>query len=330
MTDREAMRGVFLDTYPLDQGDVDLGPLAAPLSGLDRYERTAPEQLAERIADVEVVLLNKVQLDRAALTLAKRLKLVVLSATGTDNVDLDAAGELGVTVCNCRGYATASVVQHAIGLMLALTTRLIDYDRAVRAHRWQRSREFGVLDYPIHEVAGRTLGIVGYGELGRAVAQVAEALRMDVQVAERRGRDDVRPDRAPFEEVLETSDVLTLHCPLTPETRHLIDREALARMPAHALLINTARGGLIDERALSDALRRGAIGGAGVDVLSAEPPTEGNPLLEPDLPNVIVTPHAAWGSVEARRRAIAQMAESIRTFIEVTPARAVTDPPRPR
>ena len=134
MTDREAMRGVFLDTYPLDQGDVDLGPLAAPLSGLDRYERTAPEQLAERIADVEVVLLNKVRLDRAALTLAKRLKLVVLSATGTDNVDLDAAGELGVTVCNCRGYATASVVQHAIGLMLALTTRLIDYDRAVRAH----------------------------------------------------------------------------------------------------------------------------------------------------------------------------------------------------
>lgn len=317
------MRGVFLDKYPLDQGDVDFTALAAAVSDLVLYDETTPAQVAERIRDADVVILNKVRLNRELIAAAPRLKLIVLSATGTDNADLEAARERGVTVCNCRGYATAAVVQHTVALLLALCTRMIDYDHAVREHRWESSRHFCLLDYPIRELAGRTLGIVGHGELGQGVARVAQALGMRVLVAARPGGDPAPPGRVPLPDLLESIDVLSLHCPLTPATRGLIGHEALARMPDHAFLINTARGGVVEEHALAQALKNGAIAGAGVDVLSMEPPRDGNPLLDPAVPNLIVTPHSAWGSREARQRALDQVAENIGAFRQGEPVRVV-------
>lgn len=317
------MQAVFLDTHPLDQGDVDFGPLAAVVPDLRLHARTSPDETVKRIRDADIVILNKVVLGEREMGAAAHLRLIVLCATGTDNVDVVAAHRRGIVVCNCRGYATQALVQHAFALILALSTHLTDYDRAVRAGRWQQSHHFGLLDYPIREVSGRTLGILGHGDSGRGVARVAEAIGMRVLVAERPARAQPRPGRVVWPQVLETSDVLSLHCPLTPETRHLIDRAALARMRSDAILINTARGELVDEHALADALRGGTLGGAGLDVLSAEPPRDGNPLLDAGIPNLIVTPHCAWGSHEARQRALQQVTENIRAFLDGNALRQV-------
>lgn len=318
-----ASKGVFLDTFPLDLGDVDLKPLRATLDRFELFDRTAPDQTAERIADAEVVVVNKVVLDRDLLRGAARLRLVCLAATGTNNVDLETARELGITVCNCQAYATASVVQHTIALLLALATRVIDYHGAVRQGAWQRASAFCVLDYPIVELDGKTLGIVGYGELGRGVARLAEALGMRVLVARRPGQDDSRDWRVPLEELLPQVDALSLHCPLTSQTRGLIGGRELQLMRDSAFLINTARGGIVDEQALAAALRADKIAGAAFDVLTGEPPADGNVLLEPDIPNLIVTPHSAWGSREARQRAADQVSENVRRFLEGDPVRVV-------
>lgn len=319
------MRAVMLDRLPLDRGDLDFGPLNDELDDLVCHDTTNPDEVADRLAGFEVVLVNKVVLDRAALAAADRLKLVAVMATGTNNVDLEACRELGIAVCNCRGYATPAVTQHVIAMMTALATRWHDYDAAVHAGDWQQAGTFCLLDYPIAEMAGRRLGIVGYGELGRSVAGVAEALGMEVLVAERPDAEDaLRAGRLSFGEVLAAADVLSLHCPLTETMRHLIDTEALGRMPGHALLINTARGGLVDEAALARALRDGVIGGAGVDVFSSEPPPADHPLMAPDIPNLIVTPHSAWGSLEARRRLVGQLADNLYAFRAGDPIRLVT------
>lgn len=317
-------KGVFLDTYPLDLGDVDMQALQSTLDEVELFERTLPEQVDERIAGADVVVVNKVVLSGETLRAAKGLKLVCLAATGTNNVDLEAARELGITVCNCQAYATASVVQHTVALLLALATRIIDYDEAVRARAWQQANAFCVLDFPIRELDGKTLGIVGYGELGRGVARLAEALGMQVLVARRPGSSDERGWRRPLDEMLPRLDVLSLHCPLTPQTRGLIGARELERMRASAFLINTARGGIVDEEALVTALREGQIAGAAFDVLSEEPPKAGNPLLQPDIPNLILTPHSAWGSREARQRAAGQVAENVRRFLEGDPVRVVS------
>ncbi len=319
-----ASKGVFLDTHPLDLGDVNLDPLRSTLDGFDLFARTAPEQVAERIADAEVVVVNKVVLDADLLRGAPGLRLVCLAATGTNNVDLETARELGITVCNCQAYATASVVQHTITLLLALATRLIDYDTAVRDRVWQRASAFCVLDYPIVELEGKTLGIVGYGELGRGVARLAEALGMRVLVAARPGKAvDERDWRVPLDELLPQVDALSLHCPLTSQTQGLIGERELGLMRDSAFLINTARGGIVDEQALAHALRHEIIAGAAFDVLTEEPPRDGNPLLQPDIPNLILTPHSAWGSREARQRAADQVAENVRRFLEGDPVRVV-------
>lgn len=313
----------MLDRLPLDRGDLDFAPIRATVDQLVCHDATAPGEIADRLAGFDVVLVNKVQLDRAALAAADRLKLVVVMATGTNNVDIDACRDLGISVCNCRGYATPAVVQHVTALLTALATRWHDYDAAIRRGDWQRSGTFCLLDYPIAELAGRRLGIVGHGELGRGVARVAEALGMTVLVAERHGAADIRPRRLSFDAVLAQADALTLHCPLTEATRHLIDADALAAMPEHALLINTARGGLVDEAALAHALRAGEIGGAAIDVFSREPPPADHPLLAENIPNLIITPHSAWGSLEARRRLVAQLAENLLAFRDGAPIRLV-------
>jgi glycerate dehydrogenase len=240
---------------------------------------------------------------------------VLLSATGTNNVDLEAARERGIGVCNLRDYCTASVVQHVLGVMLLLTHKLREYDALVRSGAWQRGEQFCLLDHPIRELAGRRIGIVGHGALGRGVARAASlALGMEVLVANRPG--GIRAaGRHDLDRMLAQVDVLSLHCPLTPQTQGLVGAAQLAAMKPDALLINTARGALVDSRALADALRSGRLGGAAVDVLPQEPPVDGNPLLEPDIPNLIVTPHVAWAARDARQRCLDEMALNVEDFL---------------
>lgn len=316
------MRSVFLDFGSLGPADIDTSALEATLPGITLYPATAPAEVAGRLAGCEILLVNKVGLDRASLAVVPSLKLVALAATGTNNVDVDAARELGIPVCNIRDYATPSVVQHVYGLILALTLRLPEYQALLRSGAWQRSPHFCLLDYPTRELAGRTLGIVGYGRLGRAVARVGEAFGMRVVAARSLSGPDggaaageAAVHRLELGELLGQSDVVSLHCPLTPATRHLIDREALARMRPDALLVNTARGDLVDGAALLDALAGGRLGGAGIDVLPEEPPARGHPLLDARLPNLIVTPHVAWAARESRQRALDEVVANVREFL---------------
>jgi glycerate dehydrogenase len=278
------------------------------------YETRDRLSVAERIDGAGVVVTNKVVLDAALLEqAASHLELICVAATGTNNIDLEATDRLGIPVCNARGYATPSVVQHVFALILALSTRLLDYEQAARDGRWARSPFFCLLNFPVREIRGLTLGIVGYGELGRGVAEVARTFGMEVLISQRPGGPP-RPGRLPLNELLPRVDVLSLHCPLTPETRGLIDPRALSLMRDDALLINTARGGIVDEAAVAAALRGGHLGGAGVDVLAEEPPANGSPLLEPGIPNLILTPHSAWASHGSRQRLIDQVAENIHAF----------------
>lgn len=309
------MLGVFLDRDSLDLGDLDLSQLEATLPEWRLYPRTAPAEVAERIAPAQIVVVNKVVLTGELLRGAKNLKLVCVAATGTNNVDIETCRALGIPVCNITTYGTPAVAQHVMLLILALATRLLDYQRDVRAGRWQQAEQFCLMHRPIRELAGQTLGIVGYGELGRAVARLAEAFGMTVLLAER-PRGKPQPGRLPLAELLPQVDVLTLHCPLTEATRNLIGAEELALMKRDALLINAARGGIVDEAALAAALRNGVIGGAGVDTLSVEPPREGNPLLAPDIPNLIVTPHNAWAAREARQRLADLLVLNVRSFLD--------------
>jgi glycerate dehydrogenase len=304
-------KAVFLDLESLE--DIDLAALAGEFKRFETHMATGPLEVAARIRDAEVVLVNKVRLDAAALQQAPRLKLICVVATGTNNVDLEAAQRLGIQVSNCRAYGNDSVIQHVFALLLALSTRLLDYHQAVQGGRWQQAGQFCFLDFPIAELAGKTLGIVGYGNLGQGVGRIAEAFGMKVMVAQRPG-GPAEAGRTPLDQLLPQVDVLTLHCPLTEHTRNLLDAAAFKRMKNSALLINVARGGIVDELALADALRSGALAGAATDVLSVEPPRDGNPLLSGDIPNLIVTPHSAWGSAEARQRIIAQTLDTIQAF----------------
>jgi len=307
------MRAVFVDFATVSSGDLDTTRLDEAVPGLRYYPDTTPGELTARIAGAEAILANKARFDPTVLGGAAGLRIICLAATGTDNVDLDAARARGIAVCNIRAYCTTSVAQHVFALILALTQRLSAYQAEVRAGRWGASARFCLLDFPIRELAGKTLGIVGYGELGRAVARIGPAFGMQVLIAARRG-GVATGGRTSFEDVLTRSDVLSLHCPLTPQTRNLIGAAELARMRRDALLINTARGGLVDAAALAAALRAGTLGGAGIDVLAQEPPVHGDPLLADDIPNLIVTPHVAWAAREARQRALDEMALNITAF----------------
>lgn len=306
------LRAVFLDTESLD--DLDLAPLQTCVGELVCYSGTGAEQVAERIDGFELVIVNKVPLSAELIRQAASLKLICVVATGVNNVDLAAAAERSIPVCNSQGYGVTSVAQHVMTQLLALHTHMLDYDRAVRAGDWGRSTQFCLLDFPILEVAGRTLGIVGYGALGQAVARLAEALGMNVVVSARPTGDQVPAGRISFSHLLEQADVISLHCPLSDETRNLFDADTLARMKPGAFLINSARGGIVNEQALADALRSGRLGGAAVDVLTEEPPRNGNPLLDESIPNLILTPHCAWGSVRSRSRIIEQTVQNIQAF----------------
>lgn len=303
------LSAVFLDHASLDQGDLDLQVLREAAGQLTLHGATTPDQVVERIAGHQVVITNKVVIDEQVMQACPDLQLILIAATGTNNVDLQAARQRGIAVYNCQGYGTPSVAQHSLMLMLVLITRFESYRQAVRNGAWQRSTQFCLLDYPIGELAGRTLGILGYGELGQEVGRLARAFGMQVVVGAIPGRP--HPERPSLEAMLPRVDILSLHCPLTDSTRNMIGRNELALMKPGSLLINTGRGGLVDEQALVDSLRSGHLGGAGFDVLTTEPPAAGNPLLADDLPNLVVTPHSAWGSREARQRIVGQLAENL-------------------
>ncbi|UNG19762.1 2-hydroxyacid dehydrogenase [Stutzerimonas zhaodongensis] len=315
-------RAVFLDLSPLDQGDLDLAPLQSAFAELTCHTQTSETQIVDRLQGAEVAIVNKVALSDATLAACPDLKLILVAATGVNNIDLAAAKQRGIAVCNCQAYGTATVAQHTLMLLLALATRLPDYQAAVARGRWQESGQFCLLDFPIIELAGKTLGVLGHGELGGAVAKLAEALGMRVLVGNLPGRPP-RPDRLELDELLPQIDALTLHCPLTEQTRNLIGARELQLMKPAAFIINTARGGLIDEQALADTLRSGHLGGAATDVLISEPPSNDNPLLAADVPRLIVTPHSAWGSREARQRIVGQLRENAEAFFAGTPKRQV-------
>lgn len=307
------MYGVFLDRNSLDLDDLDFTQLEQSAEKWQYFTETEPEQVLQHIADAEIVISNKVLLDKDVIEQAKNLKLICVAATGTNNVDLDTAKKNNIQVCNVRAYGTSSVVQHVFALLLSLVRNIPAYQQAVQHGDWHNSKQFCMMDFPIGELTGKVMGIIGYGELGQGVAKVAEAFGMKVLVAQREGTK-AEPNRVPLPELLEKSDVVTLHCPLTAETSNLISEPELAAMKDTAILINTARGGIVDEQALADALRNNKLAGAGIDVLQTEPPTKDSPLLQGDIPNLIVTPHMAWASRESRQRLLNQVAENIRSY----------------
>jgi glycerate dehydrogenase len=294
---------VFLDYDTVSTGDLDLTALRAASGNLILYDTNEALTL-ERIRDAEVVLLNKLELNRASLFGAASLKLIALAGTGTNHIDLVAARERGIGVCNVRAYCTASVVQHVWGLILSLTQHLTEFSRASIGSPLSR---------PIRELNGRSFGVVGWGELGRGAAHIAETFGMRVIIADRLGAPP-QAGRVSLDVLLASADIVSLHCPLNDATRGLIGARELALMKPDALLINTARGALIDGAALARALKSGRLGGAGIDVLPHEPPLDDEPLIDSEIPNLLVTPHIAWAAREARQRCIDEMAANIRDF----------------
>ncbi|OMH38798.1 2-hydroxyacid dehydrogenase [Motiliproteus sp. MSK22-1] len=316
------MKAVFLDRDSLDCDDLDFSPIKQVVDQWCEYSSTSEALVESRASDADILVVNKQKMTAPLLRKLKQLKLICVAATGTNNVDLKTATELGITVSNCQAYGTGSVVQHVFSLMLALSTRLLQYHQAVQTGRWNLASQFCLLDYPIQELSGKVLGIIGYGELGKNVARIAQAFGMEVMIAERVG-EVPRPGRHALEDMLPMIDILTIHCPLTEETRNLIAKDELRLIKRGALLINASRGGVVNEIALVDALESDQLAGAGVDVLTEEPPKEGNPLLDCNHPNLIITPHSAWGSFQARQRIVCQLAENIRAHLEGKPVRVV-------
>ena len=307
------MRGVFLDTLTMKLEELDTSALEGILDHWDYFETTAPEETAERIKDADVVITNKVVLDRALIDGAPNLKLICVCATGTNNIDLDAASQKNIPVMNVAGYTGSSLAQHTVALILALATRWHQYSDDVGKGRWTQSPIFCRLDYPVMELAGKNLGIIGYGDLGQKVARLGEALGMHILIADS-FTGEKKAGRVPLELLLSEADVISLHCPLTDETDTLVDEQFLGAMKNSAFLVNTARGGLVDENALVAALKNGDIGGAALDVLSVEPPPATHPLLADDIPNLIITPHNAWISRESRQRLLDGVVNNIRDW----------------
>jgi len=270
----------------------------------------------DRIGGAGIVIINKVRMTREVIAACGQLKVIGLIATGVDNVDLQAAKDNDVAVCNIRAYCTNSVVEHVFAVLLRMTHSIERYNQRVRAGAWQDAQSFCMLDFPVRELSAMTLGIIGYGELGRAIHRMADAFGMQVRIARRAGIDAVEGDgRLELDELLRTCDVISLHCPLTDATRNLIDADALSLMKPDALLINTARGGLVDSGALAEALASRSIGGAAIDVLAQEPPVDGDVLLDYEGDNLILTPHIAWATVEARQNAIDEVAANVKDFL---------------
>jgi glycerate dehydrogenase len=309
----------------LDRGTLPV-PLPRPkvLHLWKEYDRTTPEETGGRLREATIAITNKVKLKEPELSQAPKLKFIAVAATGFDCVDVHACRARGIGVANVPGYTGASVPEHVFALVLALRRKLIAYQQAVSRGAWQKAPQFAMFDYPIQNLQGSVLGLVGYGQLAREVEKRAIAFGMKVLIAERKGIAAPRPGRTDLEAVLRQSDVLSLHCPLTPDTRSLFGAKELGLMKKGAILINTARGGVVDEEALAEALRTGHLGGAGVDVLSTEPPREGNPLLDPSVPHLIITPHVAWTSQQALGVLAEEIVLNIDAYVQGKPRNIVS------
>lgn len=311
---------VFLDRHAIR---VPLRRPSVPHTWTE-YQNTPPSEVVSRLQSATIAVINRISLTASAISSCPSLRLIVVAATGTENVDISACEERGIQVCNIRDWAV-SVPEHIFALALALRRQLVSYEKAIRAGTWEKSENWWMLLDPLPKaLAGNVLGIIGYGTLAQRVETIAEAFGMTVRIAERRGAGSIREGRTPFEEVIRQSDVLVLLCPLTHETNNLISAKELEMMKKDALLINCARGRVVNEEALAAALKKGNIAGAGVDVLSEEPPRNGNPLLDLHLPNLIVTPHMAWASNEALETLAEQLIGNIEAFVQGRPRNLVT------
>lgn len=312
------MRGVFLDKATIEPSGIDFSALESALPDWQFYDQSSNlEEINNRIKAADIVVSNKAPLSVETLKKAlPSLKCICIAATGADHVDVAAAKRLGIHVCNVVNYSTPSVVQHTFGLMIALMSQIVNYYQLVSKGAWAAARRFCLTDYQTRELAGKKLGIIGYGNIGRQVHQVASAFGMEVLVSDRKhvSSERLRADRRPFDEVIAQADVISLHCPLRDETRDLISDAEFLRMKPNAILINVARGGIVNEGALYRALINDRIGGAGLDVLLQEPPSTSNLLLRYDGLRLIVTPHVAWNAVEARQRLVNELALNIKAF----------------
>jgi len=290
------------------------------------YPSTRPEQVVDRLQGCSIAIINKAPLPTAAVDALPDLKMVAVAATGTNIVDLEACRRRGIVVSNIRGYAEHTVPEHVFALLLALSRNLVAWRESVQGGRWQQADQFCLFDHPIRDLHGATLGLIGSGSLGNGVARLAEAFGMRVLRAEHKGAPALRPGYTDFEQVLREADAITLHCPLTPETEGMIGEVELRAMRRSALLINTARGGLVDEAALIRALRENWIAGAGFDVITAEPPPAGHPMVDPGLlalPNFLLTPHVAWASRPAMQMLADQLIDNIEAFVAGSPRNRV-------
>ena len=290
------------------------------------YAASLPGEVAERIVGADIVITNKAPLTAQTIAATPSLKMIAVSATGTNNVDLAACQARGIVVSNIRGYARQTVPEHVMALLLALSRNLMAWRESLQAGAWQQASQFCLFDHPIRDLHGSTLGLIGSGDLGDGVARLAEAFGMRVLRAERKGAACLRPGYTPFAQVLAEADAISLHCPLNEETRGLIGVAELQAMKPSALLINTARGGIVDETALVRALQQGWIAGAGFDVLTAEPPPADHPLLDQRLlalPNFLLTPHVAWSSRPAMQILADQLIDNIEAFAAGQPRNRV-------
>lgn len=309
------MKIVFLDSTAIPKHI----PIPRPKFAHEwiEYEYTAPEQVIERMQDAEIAVTSKVVFSREVMLQLPKLKLIAITATGTNNIDLVAAKELGIVVKNVAGYSSVTVPEHVIGMIYALRHSLMGWYRDQLTDRWVDNPQFCYFDYPIKDVKGSVLGVIGRGNLGREIGRLAELLGMQVLYAEHRGATTIREGYTKFEDVLAQADILTLHCPLTETTQNLINRETLALCKKGAILINTGRGPLVDEQALLDALMSGHLSGAAIDVMRKEPPEKGNVLMEAakHLPNLLITPHIAWASDSAVTTLVNKVAQNIEEFV---------------
>ena len=317
------MKIVELDGYAANPGDLSWEPLRA-LGELTIYDRTPPELVVERAKDADAILINKVQIDEHVLSQLPRLRYIGVLATGYNVVDVEAAARRGIVVTNIPAYSTDSVAQMTFAHILNITLRTDHYARQAREGRWSRNPDFCYWDTPLMELSGKVLGIVGFGNIGQRVAGIARQFGMNVFTLTSKSSSDL-PDgiqKATLDELLGISDILSLHCPLTPQTRHLINVETLAKMKPGSILINTGRGPLVDEQAVANALASGHLLGYGADVMTDEPPMPDNPLLS--QPNAFLTPHIAWATFEARQRLMNICVENLRAFIDGKPQNDVT------
>lgn len=312
---------VVLDASSLGD-NIDLNPLATLADHVEVYDATTPTQVNERVFDADVVISNKVVLDAACILQASKLKLICVAATGVNNIDVEAAKRAGVTVSNVVNYGAETVAQHTFALILALTNKVSEYNGAIAQGEWSRQSNFCLMHLPVTELAGKTIMLCGYGAIAQSVERIAKAFGMTVLISARKGAT-ASNGRISFSEGLKHADIVTIHCPLTPETTNLISTSELQVMKPTAVVINTARGGIVDEVALKNALIRGEIAGAAMDVLTEEPPELTHILLDKVIPNLVLTPHCAWTATEARQRLIQQVIDNIQNYLQGSPSNLV-------